>query len=150
MLSFCLAIRVVESKPLTHIILFLDTVASDSSEYQINVNFGFSKKNEVSFLYTMITERMPDYCQVFRAIPLISDWESGLGGLKLDGNSYPLEAETSSTTTGVEVHMSVPGGEEGVLAFICALEDCLMEYDVEFREKRRRGGEVLYYKLFST
>jgi hypothetical protein len=51
--------------------------------------------------------------------------------------------------TGVEVHMSVPGGEEGVLAFIRALEDCLREYGVEFGEGGREGG-FLYYKLCST
>jgi hypothetical protein len=47
--------------------------------------------------------------------------------------------------------MCVSGGEEGVLAFICALEDCLREYGVEFGEERGQGrGGVLYYKLFST
>jgi hypothetical protein len=144
--------------------LFLDTAASDRSEYPVNVNFGFLKENEVSFLYTMITEWMPDYCQVFRAIPPVSDWESGLGDFKLDvsektkQSSFYSDSDTSSdleslkagtltTPTGVEVHMCVPGGEEGVLAFIRALEDCLKEYGVEFGEER---GGILYYKLHST
>jgi hypothetical protein len=65
----------------------LDTAASDRSERQVNVNFGFSKKNEVSFIYSMIVEWIPDYCQVFRVIPPLSDWESGLGSFKLDAHS---------------------------------------------------------------
>ena len=111
----------------------------------------------------MIMEWMPNYAQVFRAIPPLFDQESGIGSFKLDAHNVsdktnhshsdprPLEAETLPMPTGVEVHMCVPGGEEGVLAFTCALEDCLKEYGIEFGEERgRSGGGLLYHKLFST
>jgi hypothetical protein len=153
--------------------LFWTSVASHKSEYHVNVNFGFSKKNEVSFLYTMIAECIPDFCQVFRVVPPVSSaWESGVGSSKLDvdyvsdetkqssfsssvsnfrSDPVSLEAETLPTSTVVEAHMCVPGGEEGVLAFIGALEDCLREYGIEFGEDRGRGGGgVQYYKLLST
>jgi hypothetical protein len=161
--------RAVQVAELTWSPPFLDTIASDRFEEQINVNFGFSK-NEVSFLYTMIVESVPDYCLVFRAIPPLSDRKSGLEGFRLDGryvsakskqssfhcssasdflsDPEPSKAETLPTPTGVEVHMCIPGGEEGVLAFIRALEDCLREYGVKFGEGRGGGGGVLYYKLF--
>jgi hypothetical protein len=120
----------------------------------------------------MIVECISDYCQVFRVVPPVSDWESGVRDLKLDAdyvsdktikqssfssvsdsrsNPEYLEAATLPISTGVEVHMCVPGGEAGVLNFVRVLEDCLRHYGVEFGEDGgREGGGVHYYKLFST